>query len=153
VEEDDKNDADHAPEDASEASSDSDEGSDAEEPPSEAESVYSDAAGSRKRPRRTTRQASPRKRPSIDTSRKLSASGPSSAVPPTAGASTATSDALPPARQYVLDKMAATVRSIFGEDKMDADAAATYGGEVEATIFSHFKEFVKGKEHAGGRYK
>jgi len=49
--------------------------------------------------------------------------------------------------------MASTIRGIFGEDKMTPEAAETYGQEVEAALYGHFKETIKGKEVAGGRYK
>lgn len=63
------------------------------------------------------------------------------------------SETLPPARQYVLDKMAVTIRSIYGEEKMSAEFAEEYGRTLEAAIFANFKENLKGKEAAGGRYK
>lgn len=49
--------------------------------------------------------------------------------------------------------MAVTMRSIFGEDAMDAAKAEAYGREIEATLFVNLKEMVKGKETAGARYK
>lgn len=100
---------------------------------------------------------SPKVRPAV---RRGSTSGQggrsSSSIPPTpltGVPATPLSGALPPARKYVSDKMASAVRALFGEDKMDEAAAETYGRQVEAALYNHLKEVIKGKEVAGGRYK
>lgn len=90
------------------------------------------------------------KRPSVDVKRpsfdKRRSSGPTTPATPAAPGE------LPKARQYVLAQLAKVIQPLFG-DKMDAAAAEKYGCEVEASLFTHFKESVKGKETAGNRYK
>jgi hypothetical protein len=53
---------------------------------------------------------------------------------------------------FVLDKLAETVRSIFG-DKLDYEAVNRYAKNVEESLFEAFKDGTGPKAVAGGRYK
>lgn len=150
------------------------EASDSED--SAAESEYAGSApsvaGSQKIPAKRARRSSPdpspgQRKPSLAPSvsaskipaeRKPSISSPAIAQRPAIDRKRSSTGSikpggLPPARLYVLEKMAATMRAVFGEDKMDEPAAKEYGRELEEAIFFSFKDIVNGKEAAGGRYK
>ncbi|KAL1407768.1 hypothetical protein Q8F55_007202 [Vanrija albida] len=138
------------PEDPPSPKSQSESDEESEAAPSEAESEADSDDEKRQRPAKRARPP-PRTAPAA---RRPSKSEPRPKRPsPVRKSSNVSAAALPPARQYVLDKMAATIRGIYGEDKMSPAFAEEYGRKVEATIFTNFKEVIKGKEAAGGRYK
>jgi hypothetical protein len=98
------------------------------------------------------RSASGTTRPPTSTASAKSAKSATAAAAPSSSAS-ASSSSLPPARKYVADKMGATIRGLFGSSAMSEPEAESYGVAVEAALFAHSAEVVKGKPTAGGRYK
>ncbi|RXK42269.1 hypothetical protein M231_00259 [Tremella mesenterica] len=58
---------------------------------------------------------------------------------------------LPPARKFVVDKLASVVNGLF--EGWDDLAVGKYSAELEKAIFDGFKEVKDGKEVAGVRYK
>ncbi|KLT46423.1 hypothetical protein CC85DRAFT_281514, partial [Cutaneotrichosporon oleaginosum] len=100
----------------------------------------------KKEVRPATRPPAP-KRPSIDT-RRSSGSARSGAATPSV--SKEAKGALPAARAYVLAQFTKIATGLFG-DKLDASGIDSWAREVEAALFTHFKEGPKAV--AGNRYK
>ena len=70
----------------------------------------------------------------------------------TAETSRRITEPLPKARQHVQDRMSQVIRGLFA-DKMTVEHASKYAGELEAALWSSFKEVLNGKEATGSRYK
>ncbi|KAL7422433.1 hypothetical protein Q5752_003081 [Cryptotrichosporon argae] len=84
--------------------------------------------------------------------RKASGTVPVPAPKRTASSSTGTGADLPPARQYVVDKLGEVVGLLFTGRPEAVDSKA-YARDMEAALFASFKDVVGGKEIAGVRYK
>lgn len=151
---DDKQDDDASDDASASDSSDDDSGSEAalsdNEEDEDGDDDY-DAEHTRKKPRTRAARSQDQRKPSLPSlhERKPSAS---SAAAPQSPVTPVTPGALPAARQYVADKMAAVIRTIIGSDMAESDAS-DYGHAVESTLFSTLNETIKGKQTAGGRYK
>lgn len=124
----------------------SDEGEDEEE----GDDDY-DGEHTRKKPRTRAARSQDQRKPSLPSLHERKPSTSSTAAPQSP-VTPVTPGALPAARQYVADKMAAVIRTIIG-DGMDESEASEYGHAVESTLFSTLNETIKGKQTAGGRYK
>lgn len=62
------------------------------------------------------------------------------------------SEPLPKARQHVQLRMAEVVKGLFG-GSMEDQEAVRYAGELEAALWTSFKEVLNGKDATGSRYK
>lgn len=123
----------------------SDDGEDDEEGDDDYEGEHT-----RKKPRTRATQSQDQKKPSLSLHDRKPSS--TSTAAPQSPVTPVTPGALPAARQYVADKMAAVIRTIIGDPLSESDASE-YGHAVESTLFSTLNETIKGKQTAGGRYK